>query len=158
MTPPAGSVPFNSAWARNHTPTVAQFTAWDYGPTDAARETARLEAERLARIAHETWVAPDSDQADMVLLQFKDPTGALSRFLGATTAEADAAGVRPFAVPSVAGALGYYHTALDSVGNVRAVLYATVGDTVVEEFYFSPARLRPADAIAWLGEQVKLLR
>jgi len=115
-----------------------------------------LHSYHLQQIAHETWYAPDRDQADMILFRFADESGALERFTAATQAKRDSPGTRSFAVPGTS-AVGYYDKKPDDLGNIRAIVYALRGRVVVEEFYFSPKQLRPADARAWIKAQLARL-
>jgi hypothetical protein len=156
MTPPAGSVPWTSAWARNRTPTIEQFVRWAYPADVVSAEVRLLRSYGLEEIAHETWFALNHDQADMILFRFRDEHGAIERYVGATQAKRKSPGIRSFTVPGTS-AIGYYHPELDRLGNVTAIVYALHGRTVVEEFYYSPKRLRPADARAWLKAQLARL-
>jgi hypothetical protein len=157
MDPPAGSHPWSSDWARMRTPTVRQFVVWDYGSLYVEQQISLLDAEGLRYIAHETWLAPDGDQADMLLMQFADAAGAQSRYLYATVARRSAAGMRTFHAPHEPRVVGFYRPKLDRLGNVVAIMYAQVHQYVVEEFYYSPARIRTADAIAWMRTQLARL-
>jgi len=92
----------------------------------------------------------------MILFRFADESGALERFTAATQAKRDSPGTRSFAVPGTS-AVGYYDKKPDDLGNIRAIVYALRGRVVVEEFYFSPKQLRPADARAWIKAQLARL-
>lgn len=131
--------------------------AHDYPRQYVDTEVGLLKAQGLRRVAHETWYAPDNDQADMVLLEFDSARGAQSRYLHATYAKKFSPGIKHFVVPGSPRAIAYYHPQLDKLGNVLAIVYARVGTIVVEEFYFSPARIRKADAIAWMKGQLAVL-
>lgn len=155
--PPAGATAWASSWAHLWNPTPAQFVAHVYPPASRDGATARLSAQGLQTVVHETWYARDSDQADLVLMQFATASGAQSRFLSATEAKALDTRNRSFAVPGQHDAIGYYDDDLDKLGNVAAIVYARKGNVVVEEFYFSPARLHKADAIAWMQAQLARL-
>jgi hypothetical protein len=158
VDPPPGSVPWHKAWARNRTPTVRQFVAHVYPDPYVDTQVNLLKGQGIRRIAHETWYAPDADQADMILLQFDSVSGARSRYLAATYAKQLTPGIKKFVVPGSPRAVGYYHPELDKLGNVFAIVYARVGTVVVEEFYFSPAHIRTADAGAWIRGQLEALR
>ena len=156
MTPPVGSTPWRSAWARNRTPTVEQFVREAYPASAVSNELALFRYYGLQDIAHETWYAPDRNQADMILFRFATETGAIQRFTGASHAKSQSPGVRSFPVPGTS-ALGYYDPTVDKLGNVLAIVYARKGRLVVEEFYYSPDKLRPADARAWITAQLARL-
>lgn len=157
VDPPTGARPWDSGWARNRTPTVRQFVAHDYPRPYVDHEVNLLKAQGLRRVAHETWYAPDADQADMVLLEFDSTRGARARYLNATFAKKFSPGIKHFAVPGSPRGNAYYHPQLDKLGNVLAIVYGRVENIVVEEFYFSPARIRKADAITWMQGQLAAL-
>ena len=156
MTPPPGSVPWTTPWARLRTPTVRQFVERAYPANVVTTVVRLLTSYGLQEIAHETWYAPDRDQADMILFRFRDAAGAGDRYLSATRAKRDQPGVRSFTVPGTS-AIGYYDRKPDDLGNIRAIVYGLRGSIVVEEFYYSPKRLRPADARTWIKAQLARL-
>jgi len=158
IEPPPGAHPWHSGWAHNRTPSVRQFVAHVYPHDYVDAQVSLLNAEGIRRVAHETWYAPDADQADVVLLEFDNEGGAHARYLAATYAKRQTAGIKKFVVPGSPRAVGYYHAELDRLGNVAAIVYGQVHNVVVEEFYFSPARIRTTDAIAWMHEQLAALK
>lgn len=157
VDPPAGAQPWRSAWARDRTPTVQEFVTAAYPKQYVDLEVTLLRAQGLRHIAHVTWLAPDDDQADMVLLQFGSESGARARYRMATSAKAHSPGIRQFVVPGTPRAVGFYHPTVDRLGNVIAVVYSRVGSVVVEEFYYSPRQIRTADAKTWMRAQLDLL-
>jgi len=156
MTPPAGSVPWTSAWARERTPTIAQFVRQAYPASAVATELRLFRGYGIEQVAHETWYALDRHQADMILFRFREPRGAIDRYIGVTQAKRNAPGIKSFTVPGTS-AIGYYHPAADSLGNVTGIVYALRGRVVVEEFYYSPKRMHPADARTWMRAQLARL-
>ncbi|MDQ2750910.1 MAG: hypothetical protein M3Y44_15485 [Actinomycetota bacterium] len=154
---PPGSKPWNTAWSKTATPTLAEFVAHVYPATSVAVATSQLKAQGLTEIAHATWIATDANQADVILLRFATTAGAVSRFRSATAAQADNKGQLHFDVPGFADAIGYYQTALDPLGDIRTIVYGQVGDIVVEVFFYSPAKLDQAAAVAAITAQLRLL-
>ena len=158
IDPPAGAHAWHSGWAHNRTPSVREFVAHVYPHDYVDAQVNLLKAEGIRRVAHETWYAPDADQADVVLLEFGTEGGAQARYVAATYAKRQTPGIKKFVVPGSPQAVGYYHAELDRLGNVAAIVYGQVHNVVVEEFYFSPARIRTTDAIAWMQEQLAALK
>jgi hypothetical protein len=157
LPPPAGSHPWNNAWARNTSPTVEEWVAEVYASSARADIVAQLRDQGVNSIAHRTWVAVDDNQADLVLLSFDSPGGAAERYDVATSAKSHVAGVTPFEIPGVDHAVGYADPKVDSLGNVPAIVYVLKGNVVVELFYYSAGRLRTGDAITWTQGQVSRL-
>lgn len=160
IDPPAGATPWHTPWARNRTPTPRQFVAHVYRPGFVNTQVYWLEDEGIRHVAHATWYAPDRDQVDMVLLQFDSVEGAVARYRSATDPlhYSIGVGIKSFAVPGKPHAVAYYDPHPDQLGNVRAYLYCRVGAVVIEEFYFSPGRIRTHDAIAWMRAQRAALK
>jgi hypothetical protein len=158
MPRPAGSVGWTSSWGRDTSPTLERFVNVEYAAPARAGVLAKLRAQGLTTIAHRTWYAKDSDQADMVLLRFADEAGALSRWLSATGAQAAVTGSSGFDVATVPHSRGFALPHLDQLGNQRVVVYAPVHNVVIELFYYSPATYKPADAQRWLQIQYERLQ
>lgn len=154
---PAGSKSWGTAWARNVSPTISQFVAHVYPAKSGPIVKAELVAQGLNGIAHRTWTAPSSNQADQVLLRFDTPAGAVSRYRSATSAKAASPGQFHFDVPGFPNAIGYYNPTIDEVGDVRTIVYGQVRDIVMEIFFYSPAKLDQAGAIAAATTQLRLL-
>lgn len=154
---PSGSHPWRGAWARNVTPTVEQWVSEVYAEGNRAGVIAQLIEQGINSIAHRTWIADDDNQADLVLLSFDSPDGALKRYDVATSAKSKVTGVTPFEIPGVDHAIGYADPTTDSLGNVPAIVYAVKNDVVIELFYYSAGQLRTGDAITWTQGQAKRL-
>jgi hypothetical protein len=157
LTAPAGSHPWSSAWARNTTPTVEEWVAEVYPASAQSGVVAQLRTQGILGVVHRTWVAPSADQADMVLLGFSTASGAQARYDIATGAKSRSSDVTPFQVPDVPTAIGYANRTVDGLGNVPAIVYAVKGTVVIELFYYSPTRLRTADAVTWMTGQYERL-
>lgn len=154
---PTGSKSWGTAWATNVSPTISQFVAHVYPATSAAFVKAELVAQGLNGIAHRTWTAPNSNDADQILLRFDTSAGALSRYRSATSAKSSSPGELHFDVSGFPNAVGYYNPKIDEVGDVRTIVYGQVGDIVMEIFFYSPAKLDQAGAIAAATTQLRLL-
>jgi hypothetical protein len=154
---PSGSKPWDTAWSRNDKPTLDEFVAHVYPAQSTALAKSQLKAQGIKDIAHRTWIATDANQADVVLLRFDTTAGAVSRYRSATMAKAGAPGQLHFDVPGFTEAVGYYSPVLDELGDVRAIVYGQIGDIVLEVFFYSPAQLDQAAAVAAATAQLSLL-
>lgn len=154
MPAPGGSTPWHGTWAATVSPTVTQFVNQLYPASSRAAEIAFLHGEGLTGIAHRTWFASDGNGVDIVLLAFTDDVGARSRYLVASHGKASRSDVTSF---EVSGGAGYTEAALDPDGFIRSFVFGVVGNVVLEEFYFSPARPSTADAVAWTRTQLARL-
>jgi hypothetical protein len=154
---PSGSHPWGTAWASDQLPTTDEFTARVYADADRATESARLRAQGVIAIAHRTWVASDSNQADVVLLQFDSADGATSRLRGVVSAKAATQNIQSFTVPNLPDVIGYYDAVIDEDGNYRAIVYGRKSAIVMELFYYCPAPFSTADAISWATAQLQRL-
>jgi hypothetical protein len=153
---PPGSRPWDTPWAQNATPTLDEFVAHVYPPKSLDLAKSQLKAQGIKDIAHRTWIGTDANQADTILLRFATTAGAVSRYRSASAAKAEDKGQRSFAVPGHT-AIGYYSPVLDELGDIRTIVYGQVGDIVVEVFFYSPAKLDKATAIAAATAQLRLL-
>lgn len=154
---PSGSRPWGTAWSKNDEPTLDQFVEHVYPSSAVALAKSQLKAQGIADIAHRTWIGSDANQADTILLRFDTTVGAVSRYRSATTAKAGDTGQQHFAIPGYSQAIGYYSPTLDELGNVRAIVYGQVATIVVEVFFYSPAKLDRAAAVAAATAQLTLL-
>lgn len=154
---PPGSRPWDTDWSRNSKPTLDDFVAHVYPATSIALAKSQLKAQGIKDIAHRTWIAKDANQADVILLRFDTTTGAVSRYRSATAAKAAAPGQLHFDVPGFTEAIGYYSPVLDELGDVRTIVYGQVGGIVLEVFFYSPAKLDEAAAIAATTAQLGTL-
>jgi hypothetical protein len=154
---PSGSHPWGTAWATDQLPTTDEFAARVYAAGDRVTESARLRSQGIIAIAHRTWVAPDSNQADVVLLQFATADGATSRLRAAVSAKAATPNIESFTVPNLPDVVGYYDAVIDNDGNYRAIVYGQKAGIVVELFYYCPAPFSSADAITWTTAQLQRL-
>lgn len=154
LPPPARSTPWQGSWAAVVTPTVTQFVDELSPSSSRTAEVAFLHGEGLTGIAHRAWYAADGNGVDVVLLSFADDDGARSRYLVASRGKASRSDVTSFAVR---GGAGYTESALDADGFIRSFVFAAAGNVVLEEFFFSPAHPRTADAVAWAQAQLARL-
>ncbi|MDT4959076.1 MAG: hypothetical protein QOD31_2875 [Pseudonocardiales bacterium] len=154
---PPGSRPWDTPWSNNNTPTLDEFVAHVYPAKSTELATSQLKAQGIEDIAHLTWISTDANQADTILLRFATPAGAVSRYRSATTAKGQDTGQLHFDLPSFTEAVGYYSPVLDELGDVRTIVYGRVGAIVVEVFFYSPAKLDKAAAIAATTAQLQLL-
>jgi hypothetical protein len=154
---PSGARGWDTAWAANVNPTLAQFVTHDYAASSVELIESELRGQGLTTIAHRTWITSNGDQADDILLEFRTSAGASSRFLGATLAKRSVPGVKTFAVPGAADALGCYTSKLDSDGYIRTIVYAHRANIVSETFVFNLAALRKSLAVAWAKGQFSRL-
>lgn len=150
---PTGSSPWTNSWGAIVNPTLEQFATHDYATSYVPTIEALLRTQGLTGIAHRTWIATNGTQADVLLLQFATPAGALSRFLFATEAKRDSTGQKPLTVTGAGDTVGYYATGLDTDGYVRAIVYSHQGSIVAQTFTYSPAHLDSVDTIAWAKAQ-----
>ena len=144
---------WGTAWSRNETPTVSEWVAHVYPASSRDLIVGELRDDGIQAVAHRAWIVADGDQADIVLLGFASASGARDRYLAATRAKSEQPGVKPFAIPGT-NAVGYAHTTLDSLGNIPAIIYAQRGKLDLEVFYYSPDKLRTADAVLWTTQQL----
>ncbi|HEV7193111.1 MAG TPA: hypothetical protein VGN35_07875 [Jatrophihabitantaceae bacterium] len=156
-TAPSGSQSWGNAWADASTPSVEQFVSRVYAPADQVAEAARLRAQGIVAIAHRTWTASDTHQADLVLLQFATAAGATARLRTAVAAKSRVANIREFDVPNYPGVVGLYPPGIDDDGNYRAIVYAQKSSIVMELFYYCPEPFNASDAITWAVAQLQLL-
>lgn len=153
---PAGSHSWGTAWANIAAPSVAQFVRHVYPASATAAAKSELTHQGIRDIVHRTWVA-ETNQADELLLRFATPSGARSRYLSVSAAQAAAPGQHRFAVPGAARAVGLYDPKVDSLGNVRAIVYGQVGTIVMELFFYTPATFDKAGATASALAQLRRL-
>lgn len=59
-------------------------------------------------------------------------------------------------MPGFTEAVGYYSPVLDELGDIRTIVYGQVGDIVLEVFFYSPAKLDQAAAIAAATAQLSV--
>jgi uncharacterized protein YceK len=154
---PLGSRPWDTPWSNNGTPTLDEFVAHVYRAKSIDLAKSQLKAQGIKDIAHRTWIGTDANQADTILLRFDTAAGAVSRYRSATAAKAEDEGQLHFDLPGFTEAVGYYNPVLDELGDVRTIVYGRVGDIVVEVFFYSPAKLDMAAAIAATTTQLRLL-
>lgn len=154
---PTGSRPWDTPWSNNVAPNLDEFVAHVYPAKSVALAKSQLKAQGIKDIAHRTWIGTDANQADIILLRFDTTAGAVSRYRSATAAKAQDKGQLHFDVPGFAEAIGYYNPVLDELGDIRTIVYGQVGAVVVEVFFYSPAKLDQAAAIAATTVQLRLL-
>lgn len=156
-TPPARSAPGTSSWARNYTPSAAQFVTEFYGPATRAKVRASLAAEGLTGIAHVLWITSDLVQADIVLLQFRDAAGAAARRADVLRATEPDTTLTKYSLGGRGDPIVFHTTHIDAQNNISSRAYATVGDVFVELFMFSPVQYERAYLEGWLTTQIARL-
>lgn len=158
---PAGARGWSGAWGNNRRPTVRQYVQHYYQPSSRASVTAVLHAQGLADIAHQTWVARDASQLELILMRFETGGGALSRYSGVTAGMAARSGVTEFSLGgySRGEVIGYREAGQDGAGYVRARAYGRLtGSTILAEaFFFSPGGFAKSDLTRWMNDQLRLL-
>lgn len=158
---PAGAHGWSNAWGHTKQPTPRQFAKQFYPADSRAGVIATLRAEGLTGIAHQTWIATDASQIDIVLMRFGSSSGALHRYAAVTSGTASRSDVSAFNVGSYphGEAAGFRESGQDSDGYVRARTYGRLnGSTiVVEAFFFSPGKFAKGDLVLWTDRQLARL-
>jgi hypothetical protein len=162
MPAPPGSTQWGKPYAPNGAVTLDQFLDRVYygqNPSQRQEVIAQLNAQGLRDIAHASWHASNSDDADLVLLGFTAPTGATSRTVQMVHAYASDADYQQVSLPSSAkfGISVFAYRQLDSQGEVPAIGFAAFGPVAMEFFFWSLAGVDQTTLTSWLTTEATLL-
>lgn len=156
--PPKFSVPGNSRWARDYSPSVSDFVGHFYADKVQGRIKRSLDGQGIQDVAHVLWITDDRIQSDLVLLRFADAAGARERVAFSRKVTADNRTLSTYTMTAPGSPVVYYSTESDTQGYVGAKTYVAVGDIAVEMFVNSPADQVPRPLMTrWLRAQLALL-
>jgi len=156
MPLPSGTTPWNSAWGRNHTPSVDDEVNEFYSDT-AARRTAkgRLTADGVTGIAHEDWNASNGDGADLLVTSLATTAGAKGAFGDAAWT---ATGKKSFDVPGYSDVSALYDPTKDSGGYINGLIVGRIGTVVMEMYVFTQDSFAPSRFASWAETELNLLK
>jgi hypothetical protein len=162
MPAPAGSTQWSQPYAPNGTITVPQFLdRVYYGQSASERQqvTAQLTTQGLQALAHRSWHASNSDDADVVLLRFSADTGAASRTVQMVHAYASDQDYQQVSAPSLTtqGVSVFAYRKLDSRGEVATIGFGAFGPVAMEFFVWSLATVDTGAVTGWMKQEATLL-
>jgi hypothetical protein len=150
---PAGATRWPTSWGAETRASVSEFAREYYSGSDIPLEEARLKAQGVTAIAHETWSTVSGGGADLVLLQFGSALGAQSRYDWASTGE----GGTKFTLPGRYTAVGYHTAKTDSEGMIDTDVYGLAGSVAVELHAFNPGSFDQASVDSSIAHQLDRL-
>ncbi|MEO9137528.1 MAG: hypothetical protein ABI345_00505 [Jatrophihabitans sp.] len=155
--PPQYTQPGVSSWAKDYTPSIAQFVDFFYA-VDARKEiTASLDKQGLRNVAHMLWITDDNIQNDIVLLEFGNSDGASARRSFVESVNSTNDGLTSYSIVGPGAPVVYLQNHKDTQGYLSAKAYATVNNYVVEMFVASRRVIPPRLIQLWLSGQVAKL-
>lgn len=163
MAPPTGSRQWNPVYAPNGPIDMTQFldrVYYNANPSQRQEVATELNAQGLRAIAHESWRGANSDDADVVLLAFAAPSGAISRNTQLVTSHDADTTFRKVNLPALTnmGVSVYQLPTMDAQGEVPAVCFAAFGQISMEFFFWSLATLDSETLVNWLDQEAAVLR
>jgi hypothetical protein len=160
ITKPAGTSFADGGWGLTVTPSAQYYATQYFGSSEQAEsvEVANLQAYGLRGIAHLDVAKPDGDQADIVVMRFASPAGALAlglsdqgTWLGPRFADG-----KTTAIPGVPG-VAYTDPSRTHDGRLQTQYVATVGDLFLGVRFNSVGPLDQADLDAWTQAEYQTL-
>lgn len=156
-SPPEYTQPGVSSWAKDYTPSIAQFVDFFYAAGARKEIMASLDKQGLRDVAHLLWITDDNIQNDIVLLQFGDADGASARRSFVESVNSSNGGLASYSIAGPGAPVVYLQNAKDSQGYLSAKAYATVNNYVVEMFVASRRTIPTRLIQRWITDQVDKL-
>ena len=156
MPPPSGTTPWDTAWGRDHSPSVDDEVNEFYSDaTTKANAKGRLVADGVTKIAHDDWNTTNGDGADLLVTSLATTAGAKGAFSDAAW---DPTGKKSFTVPGYSDVSALYDSTKDSDGYTNGLIVGRVGTVVMEMYVFSQSTFSPSRFASWAVTELDLLR